>query len=59
MTQKELLYLEDALAHEQDLEKLCSNFSNEISEEDVKNFVIYLENKHHTHFEALYGLLNI
>lgn len=58
MTEKELLYIKDVLSHEQDLEKICSNFSNEVSEEYVKNFIIYLENKYRMHFETFYGILN-
>ena len=45
MTEKELLYIEDVLSHEQILENFCSDISNEIPENDIKNFIIYLENK--------------
>ena len=35
MTEKELLYIEDVLSHEQILENFCSDISNEIPETDI------------------------
>ena len=32
MTQKELLYMEDAIGHEQNLETIFNNFSNELED---------------------------
>lgn len=58
MTQKELLYVEDVLSHTQDLEKICNNFSNRV-EDDIKNFITYVEDKSHTIFNDFYNLLNL
>lgn len=57
MTQKELLYVEDALSQIQNLEKICNNFSNQV-EGDTRNFLIYLEDKIHTIFNDFYNILN-
>lgn len=57
MTEKELLYIEDVLSHEQILENFCSDISNEIPENDIKNFIIYLENKYQMHYNTIFKLL--
>lgn len=57
MTEKELLYIEDVLSHEQILENFCSDISNEIPENDIKNFIIYLENKYQMHYNTMFKLL--
>ncbi len=57
MTEKELLYIEDVLSHEQILENFCSDISNEIPETDIKNFIIYLENKYQMHYNTMFKLL--
>ena len=59
MTEKELLYIEDVLSYEQDLEKLCSEFTNDLKEEEIKNFIIYLENKYQNHYSMMSQLLMI
>ena len=38
MTQKELLYFEDAIGHLQNIEKLLNNFSSSVHNEKIKNF---------------------
>ena len=57
MTEKELLYIEDVLSHEQILENFCSDISNEIPENDIKNFIIYLENKYQMNYNTMFKLL--
>lgn len=39
MTQKELLYLEDAIGHEKNIVKLCEGFLNNIESDELKEFM--------------------
>jgi hypothetical protein len=39
MSEKELLYLEDALTHEQFLQKQCTECASKLSDPELKNFV--------------------
>ena len=47
MTQKELLYMEDAIGHEQNLETIFNNSSNELEDKNLSTFVKKLAKKHH------------
>ncbi len=47
MTQKELLYMEDAIGHEQNLETIFNNFSNELEDKSLASFIQKLTKKHH------------
>lgn len=47
MTQKELLYMEDAIGHEQNLETIFNNFSNELEDKNLSTFIQKLAKKHH------------
>ena len=58
MSPKELLYIEDALGHEQQMKKSCTNFANQLQDTELKNFVQELCNKHQQCFNRFYGLLN-
>ena len=58
MSPKELLYIEDALGHEQQMKKSCTNFANQLQDTELKNFVQELFNKHQQSFNRFYGLLN-
>ncbi len=53
MTQKELLYMEDAISHEQNLEIFCQNFSGALEDEDLSNFLTKLAKKHQNIEEKL------
>ncbi len=57
MSPKELLYVEDALGHEKQMKTVCSDFSSQIQDVDLKNFVNELCSKHQETFDRLYGLL--
>ncbi len=46
MTQKELLYMEDAIGHEQNLETIFNNFSNELEDKNLASFIQKLAKKH-------------
>ena len=39
MTQKELLYLEDAIKHEQNLAQICDNVVNNLTDEELITFI--------------------
>ena len=57
MTSKELLYIEDALGHEQNMQKTCSNFVSQLQDPELKNFVQGLCTKHQDSFNKFYNLL--
>lgn len=46
MTQKELLYMEDAIGHEQNLETIFSNFSEALEDAKLASFLQKLAKKH-------------
>ncbi len=58
MTPKELLYVEDALGHEQQMKTCCTDFANQLQDGDLKNFVSGLSTKHQQTFTQFYNLLN-
>lgn len=39
MTQKELLYIEDAIGHEDTIIKVCENMINNLQDEKLKSFI--------------------
>ncbi len=57
MTSKELLYIEDALGHEQFMETKCKETATKIQDAELKNLVTQLETKHKELFGKLYSLL--
>ncbi len=57
MTQKELLYLEDAIGHEQNLSKICEESLNLINDDQLKSFIENELNKHNSLKEELINLL--
>lgn len=46
MTQKELLYMEDAIGHEQNLETIFTNFSEVLEDNNLASFLEKLAKKH-------------
>lgn len=58
MSPKELLYIEDALGHEEQMKKACSDFASQLQDQDLKNFVNQLCSKHGESFNRFYNLLN-
>ena len=57
MTNKELLYVEDALGHEEFMKK-CSNFTaNQIKDLSLGTYIKQLEEKHSQMFEKFLNLL--
>ena len=39
MSPKELLYIEDALGHTKQIKTVCADFSNQMSDTELSNFV--------------------
>lgn len=58
MTPKELMYIEDVLAHEQQMQTTCADFAAQIKDPDLKAFVSSLSNKQIDCYARFYSLLN-
>ena len=46
MTSKELLYVEDALGHENFMKSCCKKASSELTDPNLSNYVAQFEKKH-------------
>lgn len=57
MSPKELLYIEDALGHEQFLKTQCQEAVNNLQDAELKNFAQQLMNKHQELFSQFYQLV--
>ena len=57
MTPKELLYVEDALGHEQFFQEKCRRTAAELQDTELKACVEQMAEKHRMIFQNLYGLL--
>ena len=57
MTSKELIYVEDALGHEQYFQAQCCDTMNQLQDSELRGFVQQLEQAHRTIFQNFYGLL--
>ena len=57
MTTKELLYVEDALGHEQYFQTQCKETANQIQDPELRNFASQLGEKHSELFKGFYNLL--
>lgn len=57
MTNKELLYIEDALGHEKYFKTKCQECSAQLQDGDLKNLVTDLTQKHGEIFTRFYQLL--
>lgn len=58
MTSKELLYLEDALGHEEFFKSKCNETLSALQDENLKHCVEQMAQTHGQIFSSLYGLLN-
>ena len=56
MTNKELLYVEDALGHEQFMQKSCKNSSSQLQDQNLSD---YLKDLEKTHAELQSRFLNL
>lgn len=57
MSEKELLYLEDALTHEQFLIKKCQEYARTFKNPEFAALAKTWEQKHQTIFDSLYRLV--
>ena len=57
MSPKELLYIEDALGHTKQIKTLCSDFSSQIGDTELSNFLMQLAQKQQNTFDSIYNLL--
>ncbi len=57
MTSKELMYVEDALGHEQYFQTQCRETANQIQDGELRNFAQQLEQQHKNIFQNIYSLL--
>ena len=57
MTQKELLYVEDAVEHEKSIIKLCNDFLNKLDDDNLKDFITNQINSHEDAKSKLLSLL--
>lgn len=57
MTSKELLYVEDALGHEQFMKTSSKNASSQLQDQTLANYVKELETKHNELFNKFLNLL--
>ena len=57
MSPKELLYIEDALGHEQFLKTQCQDTANNLQDGELKNYVSQIVMKHDELFKQFYNLV--
>ncbi|MEG0741722.1 MAG: hypothetical protein RSB91_00560 [Clostridia bacterium] len=57
MSPKELMYIEDALGHEQFLQTQCQQAAQALQNAELKNYVNQLAQQHAQLFQKLYGLV--
>lgn len=57
MTTKELLYVEDALGHEQYFQTQCSQTAQQIQDRELKSLAQQMQQKHQEIFTNFYNLL--
>ena len=57
MTSKELLYVEDALGHEQYFQKQCEETARQLQDPELRRCVEDMKNKHQEIFGQFYALL--
>jgi hypothetical protein len=59
MTQKELLYLEDAIGHESNIILICKEMINYLEDEELKTFIDEELTKHVTMKDELINMLEV
>ncbi len=57
MTGQELIYIEDALGHEQYFQTKCRETASQVKDPDLKTCIQQMEQKHQQIFQSFYGLL--
>lgn len=56
MTQKELLYVEDAVMHEKSIIKLCNDFLSKLTDDDL---IMFINNQIESHQRMENRLINL
>ena len=59
MTEKELLYLEDGVSHEDIIISICEDIKDNLEDEDLKDFITTEIDKHNSIKEGLINLLEV
>lgn len=57
MTTKELLYIEDCLSVEQQLQIKCADYASKVTDAQLKQVLTTLSQKHQQHFSTLMSQL--
>lgn len=57
MSPKELLYIEDALNHEDNMEKCASSHASQLKDPDLKAFAEQIAARHKQNYSKIYSLL--
>jgi len=58
MTDKELMYVDDALSHAKFLQTQCYESASKLMDQNLKSFVNDLSTQHQEIFGSFYSLLN-
>lgn len=58
MTEKELLYLEDSLGMEEQLQTKCNDYASKMQDESLKDKLYQFANQHKQHYDCLLSQLN-
>ena len=59
MTQKELLYMEDAIGHEKNLATLMENFSNSLNDKNLASFLKKQAKRHNRLEKKLIEIMEV
>ena len=59
MTQKELLYVEDAVGHETNIISICKSTMENLQDENLKNFLEQEINNHKSMKDKLISMLEV
>ncbi|HHU55549.1 MAG TPA: hypothetical protein GXZ48_02505 [Acholeplasmataceae bacterium] len=58
MTEKELLYVEDAINNARLVETKCNHWAQELTDPNLQNFARQVAERHRQIYTAVYQLLN-
>lgn len=58
MTPKELMYLEDSLGMEMQLETKCNDYASKVQDENLKTALLQYASEHKKHYNCLFNQLN-
>ncbi|MBE7063706.1 MAG: hypothetical protein IJN25_02445 [Clostridia bacterium] len=58
MTPKELMYMEDALGMEQQLETKCNDYASKVQDPNLQNTLRQFATQHQQHYSCLLKQLN-